>query len=100
MWSVGYIRLLCLLNYAWTGSVHLDENLFLKWRADNIAKILTLSVEVRAKGWFGIGFSRNGRMDNSDLVVGWITSTGQIYLQVLYINIIYIIKYSCNMYKS
>ena len=37
-------------------------------------------VEVETTGWLGLGFSHNGRMKGSDMVMVWMKGDGRIHL--------------------
>ncbi|CAG0895154.1 unnamed protein product [Darwinula stevensoni] len=45
-------------------------NLF--WTPDLENGVITFELHARTRGWVGLGFSANGAMDGSDVVVGWI----------------------------
>jgi hypothetical protein len=41
-------------------------------------------IHCKTKGWVGFGFSPNGGMDKSDVVIGWISSEGTVNFTVFY----------------
>ena len=44
--------------------------------------ILRIAVLVNTTGWIGLGISPNGQMPGSDVVIGWVDSSGEAFLQV------------------
>ena len=40
-------------------------------------------IHCKTKGWVGFGFSPNGGMDKSDVVIGWISSEGTVHFTVI-----------------
>ena len=44
--------------------------------------VLMIAVRVQTTGWIGLGFSPNGQMPGSDVVIGWVDNTGKRFLQV------------------
>ena len=61
-------------NVNWFGEEWLDQNYLLKWKNNEIEKIITFKVEVRTKGWVGFGLSRNGKTVNADMIFGWVNN--------------------------
>ena len=53
----------------------------LQWSFDVVQQTITFNVLVNTTGWVGFGLSRDGGMIGSDVVTGWVNSTG-VYLQV------------------
>ncbi|CAG0895153.1 unnamed protein product [Darwinula stevensoni] len=51
-------------------------NLF--WTPDLENGVITFELHVKTQGWAGLGFSANGAMPGSDIVVGWVKD-GQSY---------------------
>jgi len=49
---------------------------------DTEHSILKLSVHVQTTGWIWFGFSPNGQMPGSDVIIGWVDSSGVSFLQV------------------
>lgn len=58
----------------WTHRAVLDRvgNVVLFWTPG--IEDIVMQLEVRAKGWIGIGFSPDGNMPNSDVVIGWVSN--------------------------
>lgn len=52
------------------------------WAIEN--DTIYIQVTVEAIGWIGLGFSPNGDMLNSDIVMGWIDNSGRSILSVSY----------------
>ncbi|XP_028998061.1 DBH-like monooxygenase protein 2 homolog [Betta splendens] len=61
--------------------VHLDPDslVSLKWGFDNVQGIMTFQLAVNTTGWVGIGFSPNGGMKGSDLVIGGYGTDGSYF---------------------
>ncbi|XP_050714988.1 uncharacterized protein LOC126997820 [Eriocheir sinensis] len=47
-------------------------------------KAIVIEVQVAAKGYVGLGFSPNGGMKGADIVLGWVTAAGDMFLQDRY----------------
>ncbi|XP_071438873.1 MOXD1 homolog 2 [Hetaerina americana] len=64
----------------WTHSAALDNdgNFILFWTPGD--DDITFEVHVRTLGYVGFGFSSNGQMAGSDMVIGWVQD-GQAYLE-------------------
>ena len=45
-------------------------------------KTIRIAVQVQTTGWIGFGFSPNGGMTGSDVVIGWVDKFGYAFLQV------------------
>ncbi|XP_070564615.1 DBH-like monooxygenase protein 1 homolog [Ptychodera flava] len=62
----------------YTHNVVLDsnENYHVYWKFDD--EKITFEVHVRTTGWVGFGFSPNGGMPGSDMVVGWVLDNGEV----------------------
>ena len=76
------------LSEQYTHHVQLDnEGKYSMFYSINTEKsILKISVHVQTTGWIGLGFSPNGQMPGSDVVIGWVDSSGKSFLQVHYIH--------------
>jgi hypothetical protein len=74
-------------SQAYPHVVELDKGgmFFLFWEFDE--ERITFEVHVRTHGWVGLGFTNNGRMEGSDVVVGWIKD-GVTYFKVSQILVI------------
>lgn len=67
----------------WTHSESLDKNasVVLRWQPRH--QEILFRVEARTKGYVGIGFSPDGKMENADIVLAWVEDhTGQAFLMV------------------
>ena len=53
---------------------------FLYWRYDE--RSVTFELFCKTLGWVGFGFSPDGAMRGSDMVVGWVTSDGKTFFHV------------------
>jgi len=59
------------------------EKYNLYWKTDDTNKIITFIAEVKTRGWIGFGLSPNGGMQNSDIVIGWVSDNdGKPYFHV------------------
>lgn len=74
----------CKPQYNWMHHVVLDaENKFhVKWLFEKKNEIIIFQVCVETHGWFGLGISQSGGMAGSDIVIGWVDSSGFVHLQV------------------
>jgi len=52
------------------------------YSVDTEESVLNISVSVQTTGWIGMGFSPNGQMPGSDVVIGWVDNNGTSFLQV------------------
>jgi len=55
------------------------------YSVDEEESVLKISVCVQTTGWIGLGFSPNGQMPGSDVVIGWVDNSGASFLQVYYL---------------
>lgn len=51
----------------------------LYWTFDNENEIITFAVRVNTTGWVGFGFSYDGQMPNSDVVIGWVVGDNSFF---------------------
>lgn len=60
---------------------YLDQNrlVCLRWGFDNHQGNITFKLVVNTTGWVGFGFSPNGGMKGSDIVIGGIRPTGRYF---------------------
>ena len=52
----------------------------LYWSVDKEKETISFAVRVRTTGWVGLGISPTGDMVNSDVVIGWVTDSGEAML--------------------
>ena len=65
------------LDLKYPFSDYLDDGTFkLYWDFDMKQQKIDFAVNVSTNGWIGFGISPNGRMLQSDIVVGWVNSDG------------------------
>ena len=57
------------LEYEFSTSLHSKYNLY--WNSPTDGKIC-MAVEVETLGWVGLGFSPNGDMEDSDIMMAWV----------------------------
>ena len=76
------------LSEQYTHHVQLDNEgkYSMFYSVDTEKSVLKISVCVQTTGWIGLGFSPNGQMPGSDVVIGWVDSSGKSFLQVHYIH--------------
>ena len=67
-------------TYSFNASLHDDYTLY--WTFNNDALNIRFAVRVRTTGWVGFGLSPNGQMPQSDVVIGWVNSSGGIGFDV------------------
>lgn len=60
---------------------YLDQNhlVCLMWGFDNLQGNITFKLVVNTTGWVGFGFSPNGGMKGSDIVMGGLGPTGSYF---------------------
>ena len=83
-WRILFLVLIPLvLGQTWERHETLDRdgivNLF--WTPDLENGEITFQLHAKTQGWAGLGFSANGAMPGSDIVVGWIKD-GQTHFTV------------------
>lgn len=82
---VSVFSVLCLVKYCacarWAHSAYLSPDYRLLWSLGPGPQDITFELQVRTLGYVGFGFSRDGRMAGSDMVLGWVDH-GQVYFQV------------------
>lgn len=52
------------------------------WKLINNSEEIQFEVHCRTTGWVGLGFSPNGGMAGSDIVIGWVNN-GEAHLKVI-----------------
>ena len=68
-------------QYTYNAQLNGDRyTMFYSYDAD--MSILRIAVLVQTTGWIGLGVSPNGQMPGSDVVMGWVNNSGQVFLQV------------------
>lgn len=70
----------------WTHSESLDKDssVVLRWQPRH--QEILFRVEARTKGYVGIGFSPDGKMENADIVLAWVEDdTGKAFLMVSFL---------------
>ncbi|KAL7388098.1 hypothetical protein ABVT39_006959 [Epinephelus coioides] len=88
---LSLLSVLCLFS-VWTKTTgasdpnlpfmdYLDQNhlVCLKWGYDNLQGNITLKLIVNTTGWVSFGFSPNGGMKGSDIVIGGVGSSGTYF---------------------
>ena len=59
-------------EYAHHAVLHPEEKMKLFWTIDWDDESVSFAVEAETTGWVGLGFSSNGQMIGSDMVIGWV----------------------------
>lgn len=84
---VGYRLILAVLAlvsvvtcFEWTNSAVLDNNFLVLWTPGD--RDIIFEVQVKTKGYVGLGFTRDDRHVGADMVIGWVDNNGQVHLQV------------------
>ena len=71
------------LSETYRYSVQLNgQEYVLYWNFDIRQQNISFAVRVNTTGWIGFGLSRYGQTPLSDVVIGWVDSNQQAYLQV------------------
>ncbi|XP_070564696.1 DBH-like monooxygenase protein 1 homolog [Ptychodera flava] len=73
---VTSIAIPTLDDYTHNAVLDADENFHVYWKFDK-EKII-FEINVRTTGWVGFGFSPNGGMPGSDIVIGWVLKDGNV----------------------
>ncbi|XP_050302143.1 MOXD1 homolog 2 [Anthonomus grandis grandis] len=78
---IVFLYLLRLVYSArWAHSTYLSPDYRLLWSLGPGPQDITFELQVRTMGYVGFGFSKDGRMAGSDMVIGWVDH-GQVYFQ-------------------
>jgi hypothetical protein len=66
-------------NNCWniTIDVWKDGLYILNWNINNLTQEITFNMDVGTAGWIGLGFSKDGLMTGSDIIIGYIDSNGK-----------------------
>ena len=59
-----------------------ERSYVLHWRVNEKDKTIHFATNATTTGWVGLGISPDGRMPNSDVVIGWVTNSGQRFFKV------------------
>ena len=59
-----------------------NNNYKLYWSFNRQEETISFAVRVGTTGWIGFGLSPDGQMFNSDVVIGWVDSTGVAHFHV------------------
>ena len=78
----AYCSALKNLDQNYPYMTNLDEGFKLYWKYDLEQQSITFAVNVSTNGWFGFGISPEGKMLDSDIVVGWVNSDGSAQFHV------------------
>ena len=71
------------LDLKYPFSNYLDDGTFkLYWNFDMKQQKIDFAVNVTTNGWIGFGVSPNGKMLQSDIVMGWVNSDGTAQFHV------------------
>lgn len=65
----------------WSHSAMLSPDYRLLWSIGPSPQDITFELQVRTLGYVGFGFSRDGKMAGSDMIIGWVDQ-GRVYFQV------------------
>lgn len=82
--KIVLINVVCVVRFAssarWSHSAMLNPDYKLLWSLGPGPQDITFELQVRTLGYVGFGFSRDGRMAGSDLIIGWVDQ-GQVHFQ-------------------
>lgn len=70
----------CVGGVRWDNDVYLNEDFRMLWTVE-AGRNVTIEVQVRTLGYIGLGFSNDGKLEGSDVAIGWVNQ-GQTYFQV------------------
>ena len=54
----------------------------LHWKFDIESETISFAVNVSTNGWVGLGLSPNGGMVHSDIMIGWVSDSGEAHITV------------------
>ena len=73
-------------KYAYNATLFYDDktgrSYVLHWRVNEKDKTIYFATNASTTGWVGLGISPDGKMPNSDVVIGWVTNSGQRFFKV------------------
>ena len=55
------------------------------WNFSIASGTIHFAVNVSTGGWIGFGVSPTGQMPGSDVVIGWVADSGNLYLSLIHI---------------
>lgn len=67
----------------WTREISLERGVVIRWNND-APDYLLMEISAPVRGYVALGFSTNGAMRGSDIVLGWVDSTGTGHLKDLH----------------
>lgn len=65
----------------WTSDLLVGNGYNIRWNNED-PDYLIMEISAPVKGYVSVGFSPNGAMRGSDIVMGWVDSTGTAHLKV------------------
>ena len=80
--SVQLVNGMQNLDLKYPFSDYLDDTFKLYWDFDMKQQKIDFAVNVSTNGWIGFGISPNGRMLQSDIVMGWVNGDGTAQFHV------------------
>lgn len=63
-------------------STYIEDGYKVHWNFDLKKQTIDFAVNVSANGWIGFGISPNGKMLDSDIVIGWVNQDGSSQFHV------------------
>ena len=95
MWTKGLMVFSLLVCLGAAAHVNLDSYRFnvvlfdqdgqyysLHWNFQASTQSIYFAVNVSTTGWVGLGLSPSGQMPGSDVVIGWVSDSGEGYFHV------------------
>lgn len=66
------------LSLCWNNTVDAwkDRKFILNWNINNSTQEITFNLDVATKGWISIALSKDGKMKDADMIMGYIDSKG------------------------
>lgn len=95
MWKINLLQLSVLLfhftkctqvqrNITWTRNLQVGNGYHIRWNNED-PQYLVMEMSAPVRGYVAVGFSPNGAMRGSDIVMGWVDSeTGEAYIKDLH----------------
>ena len=69
-------------TYRFSATLDPNGQYDLYWSYNLTEQTISFAVCVQTTGWVGFGLSPNGQMTGSDVVIGWVDSTGGVQFRV------------------
>jgi hypothetical protein len=74
-------------NYPFSSVLYDEQGQYyaLHWNFNRDTEDIFFAVNVSTTGWIGFGLSPNGQMPGSDVIMGWVSNSGEGYFAVSFL---------------